>query len=102
MVGSTPVSVPTKEPSEAYCPADAPTCQLASIVATPAFTWPACATPGASSSAQASTPRNPPRLTTGIVPPEARGTQGSSPGITPDSCDALQEGRAARSPSVSP
>src|SRR4051794_41152400 len=69
VVGSTPVSESTNVPSEAYWPADAPTCQLASIVATPALTLPACATPGASSSALTSTPRNAPRLTSRMVPP---------------------------------
>src|SRR4051812_10377812 len=42
--GSTPCS-PTGVPSPAYCPADAPTCQLASTDAAPARTPSACATP---------------------------------------------------------
>src|SRR3954469_3357510 len=64
VVGSTPWSVDTKLPSEAYWPAEAPTCHDASTTLAPARTPRASAPAGASSSAAASTAMQiPPRDT---------------------------------------
>src|SRR4051812_43804969 len=65
-----PWSVETKLPSEAYWPAEAPTCHDASTAATPARTCPACAAAGASraTTATAAHASFPPPIATPNVP----------------------------------